>query len=293
MYFQRSNGLLGTSPKDPFGISYVDLIFACISKLETVGLSGHDEVEFIVLLKLVIFLVENCFQELLSSQKVYDAVFQILMRYLAVEDRGTMVKINALQLMCILLYFNPQVFILTSQRFNRKDHLFFTLFGQLDLFDQYKQKDDLLLGIVGLFRLSEAQFPDVIPMSSLIREAFNCVKTICQNKTQHCSNSDGDSQETRPSEEPREEEDLGNEDEDEDDDDWNEEVYFQEELNYEYESPFQNIDPVEQLEGVLKAIEKQNPMYFKRIVNELAPAERNELNQYFSFSKHLKSNFSN
>lgn len=293
MYFQRSNGLFASPPKDPFGVSYLDLVFACISKLESVGLSGHDEVEFIVLLKLVIFLVENCFQELAASQAIYDAIFQILTRYLAIENRGDLVKMNALQLMCILLYFDPETFIATSQRFSKKDQMFFTLFGQLDLFDQFKQKDDLLLGIVGLFRLHESQFPDVIPMSSLIREAFNCVKSICQHKTQMCSGSDGDSQETRPSKEAKEVEDLANEEDDEDDDDWNEEVYFQEELNYEYESPFQKVDPVGQLESVLKMIESQNPMYFKRIVSELAPAERNELNHCFGFCRQLKASVCN
>lgn len=200
---------------------------------------------------------------------------------------------NALQLMCILLYFDPVAFISASLRFKKKDQIFFTLFGQLDLFDQFKQKDDLLLGIVGLFRLPESQFPDVIPMSSLIREAFNCAKSICQGKTQICASSDGDSQETRPSKDAKEEEDLGNEEEDEDDDDWNEDVYFQEELNYEYESPFQKVDPVGELENVLKMIEGQNPMYLKRIVSELAPGERNELNQCFTFSKHFKANVSN
>jgi hypothetical protein len=286
MYFQRSKGILSSGAKDIFGVSFLDLIFGCISKLETVGSSGQDDVEFVVLLKLLIFLIENCYQEILPSQQLYDAVFQILARYLSVDNRGDLVKMNALQLMCIMLYLGPEVFINATHRLNQKEQLFFTLFGQLDLFEQYKQKDDLLLGIVGLFRLHETQFPDVIPMSSLMREAYNCVKSICKNKSQQCANSEGDSQDTRPSEGPFDEEDLA--EEDEDDDEWNEEVYFQEELNYEYESPFQNVDPITEFENGMKVIEKQNPMYFKRIISELAPAERNELNNIIAFAKQLQ-----
>ena len=286
MYFQRSKGIINSNTKDIFGISFLDLIFGCINKLETVGSAGQDDVEFVVLLKLLILLVENCFQEILQNQKLYDVIFQTLVKYLSVNNRGDLVKINALQLMCILLYLDPNLFINASHRINQKDQLFFTLFGQLDLFEQYKQKDDLLLGIVGLFRLHESQFPDVIPMSSLMREAYNCVKSICKNRSRQSANSDGDSQDTRPSDDLFDEEDLA--EEDEDDDEWNEEVYFQEELNYEYESPFQNVDPITEFENGMKVIEKTYPGYFKRIISELAPVERNELNGLIAFSKQLQ-----
>ena len=266
----------------------MDLLFACISKLENIGISGHDDVEFIVLLKLTIFLVENCFQEILHLKPLFDLVFQILIKYLSVNNRGAMVKINALQLMCILLFLAPEKFIEKSSELNTKDQVFFTLFGQLDLFEQFKQKDDLLLGIIGLFRLHETQFPDVIPMSSLMREAFNCVGSIYSNKMSVNSNVEGCSQDTKPSKETQDEEDLGSE-EDEDDDDWNEEVYFEEELNYEYESPFENLNSIGEFENILTIIESQNPMYFKRILSELAPGERNELNNLFALSKHLEN----
>ena len=292
MYFQRSNGILAKSPKDNFGVSFLDLLFACISKLESIGVSGHDDVEFIVLLKLTIFLVENCYQEIFPSKKLFDSIFQILIRYLSIDNRGAIVKINALQLMCILLFLSPEKFIEKSKQFNAKDQVFFTLFGQLDLFEQFKQKDDLLLGIIGLFSLHESLFPDVIPMSSLMREAFNCVGSICRNRSSLNTNIEGFSEDTKPSKETQDEEDLGSE-EDEDDDDWNEEVYFQEELNYEYESPFEILDPIREFENILKVIESQNPMYFKRIISELAPAERHQLNNLFAVSKQSQNQIKN
>ena len=268
-------------------MSFLDLLFACINKLETIGFSGQDDVEFIVLLKLTIFLVENCFQEIIHLKQLFDTIFQILIRYLSIDNRGAMVKINALQLMCILLFMAPVKFIEMSIQFNAKNQVFFTLFGQLDLFEQFKQKDDLLLGIIGLLRLHESQFPDVIPMASLMREAFNCVGSIYKNRVPMMSNMEGCSQDTKPSKETQDEEDL--EQEDEDDDDWNEEVYFEEELNYEYESPFETLNSISEFENILKMIESQNPMYFKRIISELSPGERDELNHLFVLSKQIEN----
>lgn len=251
------------------------------------GLSGQDDVEFVVLLKLLIFLVENCFLEIRSLPRVYETVFGFLVKYLSVKDRGSLVQINALQLMCLLLYFDPKPFTAVARKFHVSDQVFYTLFGQLDLFEQFNQKDDLLLGISGLFRLQEADFPDVVPMSSLMREAYNCVRSIFKSKSQLMSHSEGGSQETRPSTGTPDEEDLYSED-DEDDDDWNEDVYFQEELNYEYESPFQDVEAVEIFENVLKQVEARDPLYFKRIISELAPAERSEMNGLFMNMKQMK-----
>jgi hypothetical protein len=287
MYFQRSKGFLSKSPKDAFGNSFLDLVFMCINKLETVGLSGHDDVEFVVLLKILVVLVENCFQEIVGCTELYETIFQLLMKYLSIKDRGTLIQINSLQLMCVLLYLNPKMFVDVSRKFNVCDQIFYSFFGQIDLFEQFNQKDDLLLGITGIFGLQESSFPDVIPTSSLIREAYNCVKSIFKSKSQLLCNSEGDSQETRHCTEAQEEEDLFSED-DEDDDDWNEDVYFQEELNYEYESPFQDVDPVEQFQSVLGLIETRNPLYFKSIISQLAPAERNELNGLFMNMKQMK-----
>ena len=285
MYLQRSKGML-LNLKDCFGTPYLNLIFECLAKLESNGLSSHEDIELIVLIKLLTFLIENCYEELTTVQGVLDEIYRYLFKFLFIENRGNLILINSLQLMCIMLFRNSQDFVQLGIKHNNGDKSFFKLFGSLELFDDFNQRGDLLLGIIGFFKLSQDQFPNMIPMSSLVREAFNCVSVIIQSNLESSQALKGNSNSHSQNNEGNFEEDLLLDD-DEDDDDWNEEDYFREEIEYEYESPLEDVDPVLEFENVLNKLHTDNKNYFRTIFGELSPSERTKLKELFEVAKEL------
>lgn len=250
------------------------------------GLSCAEDIHLTVILKFLIYLLENCYQEIAQLNGVLDKVFYYLIELLLVNNRSRLIKSNALHLMCVWLFVDAQSLITISFKEKQTDNIFFQLFGDVELFDENNQREELLLGIAGLIRLPKNYFPVTIPLASLMREAFNSVLNICNARLE--TNKEG-SQELQKNNMVSggyhdTEEDL-DEESDEDDDDWNEELYIREEIQFEYESPLFYIDSVIEFENALEEVQSKDPEYCKVIIDQLSPNERGTLTKMFNFAK--------
>lgn len=293
MFMQHSNGNI-VNRSDPAQTPFLQLLFMCLEKLKTQGTEEPDGLQLIVLCKLLIFLIENCYTEIKSVQGVRESMFQHLLFVFNLKERSDALKVNALQLMCVWLFVDSYDFVQLAKAQNCTNDVFYLLFGSLDLFESHNQREDLLFGITGILALPQAVFPEVLPVSSLAREAYTSVKIICNHRVQqlegeHQTNAPMINSNESPNHQNNEEE-LLLDDDDEDDDDWNEETLFEDEILYEYESPLFKTDPVVAFKSVLMSMEQNEPPRFQKIITQLSPSERSELLKMYGFADEYHKN---
>jgi hypothetical protein len=249
------------------------------------GLSCAEDIHLTVVLKFLIYLLENCYQEVVSLNGVLEKVFYYLIELLLVNNRSRLIKSNALHLMCVWLFVDAQSLITIAFKQKQIDNIFFQLFGDVELFDENNQREELLLGIVGLIRLPKNYFPETIPLASLMREALNCVSSICNSRLENHKEGTQELQNNMSSGAYHDTEEDLEQESDEDDDDWNEEMYIREEIQFEYESPLFYIDSVLELENALQEVQNKDSEYCKVIIDQLSPNERASLTKMFNFAK--------
>lgn len=300
MYFQHSKGDM-IRRCDVSGTPYLQLVFMCLEKLKAQGVEEPDGFQLIVLTKILIFVIENSYAEVKSIAGVRESMFDHMLFVLGLKDRSEALKVNALQCMCIWLYVDAVDFIQLASGKNFLNNGFYLLFGALELFESSSQREDLLYGISGLFGLPSNLFPEVLPVSSLIREGYTSVKVICNHKIQQLEGNGTDSAISSKGIHPqqannqglREDEECLYEEDDEDDDEWNEETLFEEEIMYEYESPLTKQDPVIAFRNVLISMEQNESGRFQEIISQLSPSERNELIKMYGFAEEYQKNKAN
>ena len=70
--------------------------------------------------------------------------------------------------------------IMQLQKLGIFDFILYEIYGNIDLYEDCDDKENFLLGSVGLISLPEEQFPQIIPHYSLMKEILNALKYLVE-----------------------------------------------------------------------------------------------------------------
>ena len=274
-YVQKAGGQI-IELKDGMGFSYLKYYFDVVDKLTALGLGDNTDIELITSIRLLCYWFENHCKQLKEGYPVFlEEVSKYILNYLNL-NRNPALNCIVLQKICRMFYLDAELFLNIWKKLNSYEKILYTLFGSLESFEDPSEKEELLLGIIGLYRLKPELFPSIIPMSSLVKEMYNVVMALTEadNKEKTQSSDKRDVQVDKNK--------MPEESDEEDDDSWNEEEYL-DEKDIDYDDPFDQINPVLELKTTLEHIEKTNPTYFITIIGELSGTEKNSLIDCFSY----------
>lgn len=262
--------------KDSMGFSYLKYYFDVVDFLTSLGLSESTDIELITSLRMVSYWFENHCQQLKNGYPAFlEEISKYLINYLRLKRNPGFTCI-VLQKVCRMLYLDADMFLSIWKKLNSYEEIIYALFGNLEDFEDPNEKEELLLGILGLYRLPAEAFPTIIPMSSLVKETHNVVISLAE----------ADNKEKTQTSEKREVQvdmhKMPEESDDEEDGNWDEEEYL-EELEIDYDDPFDNLSPIIELKSMLEHIENTNPKYFITIIGELSPTEKKNLTDCFDY----------
>lgn len=274
-YVQKAGGQL-MEYKDGMGFNYLKYYFDVIDKLIKQGLEGYADIEIITSIRLLCYWVENHSIQLKEGYPAFfEEISKYMINYLSLNRNQSLTCI-VLQKICRMLYIDADMFLSIWKKLNCYEKFIYDLFANVDAFQDPQEKEELLLGIIGLFRLKPEVFPAIIPMSSLVKETYNTVIALTEadNKEKTQCSDKGEVQVDMNK--------MSEESDDEEDEDWNEDSYLDEE-DIDYDDPFDNINPVLELKSTLENIERSNPQYFITIIGELSGSQTKNLLDCFEY----------
>lgn len=74
-----------------------------------------------------------------------------------------------------MLFLNAKITLNIWTKLNYRETIIYDLFGNLWLFKDEEELEILLMGFIGLYKLPQEDFPDIIPFSSVVRETYNII----------------------------------------------------------------------------------------------------------------------
>jgi hypothetical protein len=259
--------------RDFYNKSFFEYIFEISDQLIQNGLGEHIDLDLICAVRVISLLSENCLPELRSNIPVYEEIIKYLANFLNLERDKTL-KVVALQKICLLLYMDASLFMHISGKLGLRQRLLYQLCGLVDLFENSSEKEILLMGIVGIYRLPSNQLFD-IPLIWLSNESYSvCMDLKREDMRDLPSSKNGDI-----------EVESGiyvNDENEEDDESWHEDDYL-EEKSLDYKDPFEDVVGVLELKATWELIEQRDPHYFQTIINELNSTKRKDMLDCFSY----------
>ena len=280
--FDKYLGILGNfiqkgykiifNAKDFYGKRLLEYIFDIIDFLTTRGLNDNIDLDLIYAVKILGYLFENNFNYLIQNQiHIFEEINRYLYNYLK-QERGYPFRSIIYQKFCLMLYSDNKLVLDLWKKQKIYQDVLYGIFGNLDLFEDNDEKQTLLLAMIALYKLNPEDFPKIIPLNSLVQETLNTMIFFVENqekKKNFCE----------------EEVEVDKNDEyDDDDQSWNEEDHLDEEdHDLNYEDPFDKSEPILELNQIFRTLEKNNPTFFFRIMNELSKAQKDQLLDCFNY----------
>lgn len=283
LYLQRSKGEL-INQHDIFGKLYIDLFFDCLDKLYQMTLQNNDDIHLNVMLKMLIFLIENCFQEISIQGEILQKVFYYISHVIMIQNKTYLVQTNFVHLLCVFLFVGGKTLLTFAIEQNNFQNLTSFLFENLKIINQNDLHEVLLIGIIGLMKLPKNSLPKNISLSFLMNQAFQSISKICELRIK-LQNEDKKPVIGMAHEIDQYYDSEDDVDDDDEDYNWNQDDYIGEDIQFEYESPFLFIDEVIEFENLLKEIQANDPNDFNFIINQISVNEQNSLFQMFEFAK--------
>lgn len=258
--------------KDFYGKRLLEYIFDIVDFLTTRGLEDKIDLDLIYAVRILAYLFENNFDYLIKNQmSIFEEINSYLYNY-SKQERGDTFKSEVYQKFCLMLYSDNKLVLDLWKKQEIYHDVLYGIFGNLKLFEDNDEKQTLLLAMIALYKLNPEDFPTIIPLNSLIQTTLKTMVFFVENqekKKNFCE------------EEVKVDKDLEYDDED---DSWNEEDHLDEEdPDLNYEDPFDNSEPILELNLIFRNLEKNNPTFFFKIMNELSQFQKDQLLKCFNY----------
>ncbi len=267
--FIQKSGAVFFEASDYYGKRLVEYIFDIIDLLRDKGYDKKWDINIIYATRIVSFLFENQFNTLRKNYPVFfEEINKYLYSFYKLSKRNPL-KSVIFQKFCYMLYLDPKLTMDVWRKNKFFKDIFYDLVGNTNLFEDFKEKSILLMGFVGLFSLHPEDFPDIISFSWFVKETLTTLMFLVEEKDKQINFIEEESNEDDSLDESFDEDEILNE------------------KDYFYKDPL-DFCPVKRLQGLFQNIEKQDPQYFGRILNELSPKEQNNLLKCFKFFDELR-----
>ena len=262
------------------GINYLRYYFDVIDKLGEFGSNENSDYELIGSLRMVCYWVEN--QHQLLKDK-YSFMLLEISKYLSGflnMNRKNLLSV-VLQKICFFLYIDASYYLQIWKSQNVYEPFLFALFGNLDLFVNATDKNVFLMGVIGILNLKPEEFPQILPIDSLMKETFNAAIYITQADDLNTNKLDDESKVTGG---------MDTESDEDDDETWNEEDYMEEVGDIDYSDPFEKVEPILELKDTLEKMEIVNEKYFLEVIEALPKHQNPNLKDCFDYFEKKKKN---
>ena len=258
---------------DIYGQRVLTYIFSIADQLITCGAQDDIDLDLILAIRLISLFPENCMKQLRENLFIYDDILKYFNGFMNLENRKR-AKNLIVQKICLLMFIDSDLFYDELEKTRLDEGLKIKWFSNIELLTSVEEKEILLLGIAGLFKLSYEKLQN-FNISFLIDEALKACKEMYDEEQK-------DSRKQNKSDISVEFENIDSGNEDSEDSSWNEEVYL-EERSLEFSDPFESYNGVIELQKSWQLIEHNNPELFAMIISQMNTKQQTEILEYFNF----------
>lgn len=119
--------------------------------------------DFLYSIRILSFLYENDFAYLTQSQQIILEMICKYFKYYMELKRSPVLKSTVLLKFCQMIYLDPKFMMMLMQKLKIYEQILYEIQGNTNLYHDCDDKENFLLGNVGLFSLPENLYPQIIP----------------------------------------------------------------------------------------------------------------------------------